>query len=106
MRSIAGRIPGGRQSQDRLITSLAGVSLRFGNELEGRRLRRPRYRDEPSPLLGIDEDFGELSRAAPGGASASPWSLALVEARRRRRRRRNEDLVVVFWGCGRGQLES
>ena len=67
MRSIAGRIPGGRQSQDRLITSLAGVSLRFGNELEGRRLRRPRYRDEPSPLLGIDE--------APGGASASPWSL-------------------------------
>jgi len=57
-------------------------------------------------LLGIDEDFGELSRAAPGGASASPWSLALVEARRRRRRRRNEDLVVVFWGCGRGQLES
>src|SRR6516164_5068735 len=41
---------------------------RFGNELEGRRLRRPRYRGEDSPLLGIGE--------APGGASASPPSFS------------------------------
>jgi len=38
------------------------VLLRFGDALEGRRLRRPRYRGEQSPLLGIGE--------APGGASA------------------------------------
>jgi hypothetical protein len=30
-----------------------GGLLRFRNQLEGRRLRRPRYRAEQSPLLGF-----------------------------------------------------
>ena len=34
----------------------------FGNDLEGRRLRRPRYQGEDPSLLGVGE--------APGGASA------------------------------------
>src|SRR6516164_10131753 len=42
--------------------------LRFGNKLEGRRLRRPRYRGEHRPLLGI----GKVSR----GASASSPSFS------------------------------
>jgi len=51
------------------------VRLAYLNELNrNRRLRRPFYRGEHGPLLDIGEDFGELSRAAPGGASASPPS--------------------------------
>jgi len=54
--------------------------LRFGNDLEGRRLRRPRYRAENNPSLVIGEDFGEtstssvesLSRAAPGRRKRLP----------------------------------
>ena len=42
------------------------VSLRLGNDRQGRRLQRPGYRGEHSPLLGIDE--------APGGASARVFS--------------------------------
>ena len=58
----------------------AVVLLRFGNDLEGRRLRRPRYRAENNPSLVIGEDFGEtstssvesLSRAAPGRRKRLP----------------------------------
>ena len=50
----------------------AVVLLRFGNELEGRRSRRPRYRGEHSPMLGIGE--------APGGASASPPSFRAAQS--------------------------
>ena len=50
--------------------STAIVAVR--NELEGRRLRRPRYQGEHTPFLGIGE--------APGGASASHRSLANFQA--------------------------
>ena len=50
----------------------AVVLLRFGSDLEGRRLRRPRYQAENNPSLVIGEDFGELSRATPGRRKRLP----------------------------------
>jgi hypothetical protein len=40
----------------------AVVLLWFGNELEGRRLRRPRYRGENSPFAGHWRKFGRRKR--------------------------------------------
>ena len=58
----------GREGERVLQRRSAVDLLRFGNELEGRRLRRPRYRGGHSPTLGIGE--------APGGASAFPPSFS------------------------------
>src|SRR6516162_1085409 len=64
-------------------------------KLQGAWLATPWYRGEHSPLLGIDEDFGELSRAAPGRRKRLPSKffarlrLRAVSFSRRRTRRGN-----------------
>ena len=64
----------------------AVVLLRFGSDLEGRRLRRPRYRGEDSPLLGIGE--------APGGASASPPSFSRASVTERETHFLSQPLLI------------
>ena len=38
----------------------------FGNDLEGRRLRRPRYQGEDRSLLGVGEALREAQAPPPG----------------------------------------